>query len=148
MRIAGVGRPAIVVQVDVSQLGMRLVQEVLKGAADGGVAGVEDEAGLALQLLELGERALQRSDDARVAGEGTAAVVGVCHVGERPDLGGRLVVLPVDLYRVPPRRTDCDRRPGASSQGEACLCSRGSRPGGRDRRAARVTARAACYTPA
>jgi len=44
VRVAGVGRPAIVVQVDVRQLGMWFAQKVVKGAADGGVAGVEDEA--------------------------------------------------------------------------------------------------------
>ena len=102
----------------------------MKRAADGGVPGVEDQAELAelevagraevreagprhvldddahaelaLQLLELGEGALQRVDDAWVAGKGAAAVVGVHHVGERPDLGGRLEMSPVDLHGVSP----------------------------------------------
>jgi len=130
VRIVGVGRPAIVVQVDVRQLGVRLAEKVVKGAADGGVTGVEDEAALAkievagraevreadsrhvldddahaelaLQFLALGERALQSVDDARVASDGAAAVVGVHRVDGRSDLGGRLEVPPVDLHRAPP----------------------------------------------
>jgi len=44
VRIAGVGKPAIVVQVDVRQLGVRLAENVVTGAADGGEVHVEDEA--------------------------------------------------------------------------------------------------------
>jgi len=47
VRIAGVGGSAVVVEMHVHQLGVRLPQEGVKGAADGGVPGVEDEAELA-----------------------------------------------------------------------------------------------------
>jgi len=61
----------------------------------------DGHAELALQLLELGERALQGVDDARVAGKGAAAVVGVHDVGERSDFRSRFKMPPVDPHGMP-----------------------------------------------
>ena len=120
----------VVVQVDVRELVVGRRQKRVERAADRRVAGVEDQpelaevevagraevrkadagqvldhdahAELVLELLELGEGALQGVDDAGVAGDGAPLIVGVHDVGERPDLGGRLEVPAVKLHRVPP----------------------------------------------
>ena len=96
VRVAGVRRAAVVVQVDVRELRVRLAQEVVQRPADRRVPGVEDEpepaevqvagraevrvpepghvldddahAELALVLLELGERPLQRVQHAGIRG--------------------------------------------------------------------------------
>ena len=56
VRVVGVGRSEVAVQMDVSQAGSRVVEEGVEGAADGGVAAVEHEPQLAqLQVAGAGE---------------------------------------------------------------------------------------------